>query len=209
MMSSPLIIGTDVRTLSPANLAIYSNPAVIALNQDPSAGAGYQLWRNNTCTDVDDNGQCEYSLWVRGLANGDYVIALINGANSTMTMNASLTDIFLWQSLGGTSKPAAQLSETWTVHDLWGHRMGTKQASNILNGTAPMITATTNSTTRYNATALPYAQGLLNNNTALFGTKVGTIKPHGTWTADIARHSVGLYRLRLASTASKAKRNEL
>jgi len=33
LMSSPLIIGTDVRTLTAPNLAIYLNPAVIALNQ--------------------------------------------------------------------------------------------------------------------------------------------------------------------------------
>ena len=45
MMSSPLLIGTNVLTLTPANLAIYSNPAVIALNQDPSAGAGIRKWR--------------------------------------------------------------------------------------------------------------------------------------------------------------------
>jgi len=61
MMSSPLIIGTDVRTLSPANLAIYSNPAVIAVNQDPSGSAAARIWRVE-CSDVDENGMCEYAV---------------------------------------------------------------------------------------------------------------------------------------------------
>lgn len=207
LMSSPLIMGTDVRTLTPANLAIYSNPAVIALNQDATASSASQIWRN-VCSDVDQYGQCETALWVRTLSNGDTAIALINGANSTQTLSASLTDIFIGDSLAGTSKPAAQLSEAWNVYDLWGNRMSNAEAATLINGTAPIITAASNSTTRYNATATSYASGLAANATALFGKMVGTIQPHGTWTAQIPRHSTGLYRLRLAGTTI-TKRDEL
>lgn len=114
MMSSPLLMGTDVVGLSPANLAILSNPAVIALNQDSSAGAANRVWRQ-PCNLTDEYGQCDYSLWVRNLKNGDTVIALINNANGTLTLNASLSDIFLDARTGGTSKPAPQLEHTWDV----------------------------------------------------------------------------------------------
>ncbi|KAK4973251.1 hypothetical protein LTR28_011654 [Elasticomyces elasticus] len=211
MMSSPLLMGTDVVGLSPANLAIYSNPAVIALNQDPSAAAGSRIWRHE-CNDTDQYGQCEQSLWVRSLKNGDTVIALINGANSTQTMNASLSDIFLDARTAGTSKPAAQLEETWDVYDLWANRMSNEEAATILarNSTTPaVITANSTSTTRYNTTAMSYADGLKANATALFGKKVGSVPAHGTWTASIPRHSTGLYRLRMAGSGGMGKRDEL
>ncbi|KAF2094286.1 alpha-galactosidase [Rhizodiscina lignyota] len=203
MNSSPLLMGTNVLTLTPANLAIYSNPAVIALNQDPSGSVGIRKWRTIT----KDGG--EIALWTREMNNSDTVIALINAANSTMTLTATAADIFLDQSTAGSFAPAPELSESWDVYDLWGNRMSNDEAATVLNGTAPTIEATSNSTTRYNATALSYADGLNANNTALLGTKVGTMAPHGSWSAKLDRHSIGLFRLRQASNNSKRKRDEL
>lgn len=205
--SSPLLMGTNVVTLTPANLAIYSNPAVIALNQDPSTGAATRKWRFNV-NDTDDYGIGEIALWTRTMQNGDTVIALINAGNSSRMMNATLQDIFLDQSTAGTSVPAPQLSESWDVYDLWANRMSDDEAASVLNGTASAITANSTSLTRYNATTLSYADGLTANNTALFGSKVGTIPPQGTWSAEIPRHSVGLYRLRQSSSSTR-KRDEL
>jgi alpha-galactosidase len=205
--SSPLLIGTDVRNLSPANLAIYSNPAVIALNQDPSAGAAVLKWRH-AVEDVDDNGQGEIQLWTRTMANGDTVMALINAGNSSRMMNATLYDIFLDQATAGTYLPAKELSESWDVYDLWANRMSNEEAGIIINGTAPMVGACSNSTTRYNATMVSYTDGLKANHTALYGTKVGTIGPRGTWSVQLNRHSLGLYRLRLVETNMR-KRDEL
>lgn len=207
MMSSPLLIGTNVLTLSPANLAIYSNPAVIALNQDPSAGAGVRKWRY-LVNDTDIYGQGETSLWTRSLKNGDRVIALINGGNSTRTMNATLFDIFLDEATAGTFIPAIELNESWDVYDLWANRMSNTEAASLINGTAPIVTSTSNSTSRYNATALSFVDGLNLTHPALFGTKVGSIAPHGTWTAEVARHGTGLYRLRKAASGFR-KRDEL
>jgi alpha-galactosidase len=204
MMSSALLMGTNILTLSPANLAIYSNPAVIALNQDPSASAGIRKWRYYV-DDTDDYGQGEISLWTRVLDNGDIVIALVNGGNSTRMMNATARDIFLDQATAGTYVPAPELSESFDVYDLWANRMSDAEASSLLNGNA---TSMANSTTRYNATATSYADGLSQNSSALFGTQVGTIAPRGTWSAQIPRHSTGLYRLRPAGSAMR-KRDEL
>jgi len=207
LMSSPLIIGTDIRALSPANLAIYSNPAVIALNQDPSAGAATRVWRH-LCNDTDAYGQCETSLWVRTLANGDFAIALLNGANSTINMTAVASDIFLYQGVSGTYRPAPQLSQVWDVYDLWGNRMSDNEAQTIISANETVTQVSMNSTTRYNATAMSYAEGLIANATALFATKVGQLAPGGTWTAEVARHSVGLFRLRMAEGGMR-RRDEL
>lgn len=207
MMSSPLLMGTNVKELSPANLAILSNPAVIALNQDPSAAAGSLIWRD-LCNDFDEWGQCERAMWVRSMSNGDMVVALINGGNSSIVMNATLSSVFIDDSTAGTSMPAPELSETWRVFDLWSNRMSNAEAAMVINSTASPLTVASNSTTRYNATRTSYATGLMNNETALFGTQVGTIAPSGTWLATIPRHSTGLYRLRKAAS-SYSKRDEL
>lgn len=204
MMSSPLLMGTNVVKLSPANLAIYSNPAVIALNQDPSASAGARKWRYET-----DNGAGETALWTRTLNNSDTVIALINAQNRSATLNATAKDIFLDQATAGSYLPAPELSETWDVYDLWANRMSDEEAAKVLNGTAPEITATSNSTTRYNSTALSYADGLNMNHTALYGKKVGSIQPGGYWKVNLTANSVGLYRLRQAESKSYRKRDEL
>lgn len=204
MMSSPLLMGTNILTLTPANLAIYSNPAVIALNQDPSANAGTRKWRN-----VSDDGLGETSLWTRSLNNSDRVIALINAYNTSLTLNASMADIFLDEATAGSFAPPKEISEDWDVYDLWANRMSDDEAANVLNGTAPEITAQSNSTTRYNATALSYADGLNMNHTALFGKKVGQIHPGGQWSVKLDRHSIGLYRLRSAGSSSMRKRDEL
>ena len=208
LLSSPLVIGTDIVKLTPANLAILSNPAVIALNQDPSGTAAYRVW-DYTCADVDQYGRCEYALWVKSLDNGDQAVALLNAANSSMTMNASLYDIFLSDSLSGSSGPASQLTQTWEVWDLWGNRMSEVEAGQVLNATAPGVSMGSNSTTRYNATETSYADGLKAGAPALFGTKVGSVAPQGTLTAEVARHSVGLFRLRAAGGQSRVRRDEL
>lgn len=208
MNASPLLIGTNVLTLSPQNLAIYSNPAVIALNQDPSASAAIRKWQY--FVNPDETGQGEIALWTRSLDNGDQAIALLNAGNISMMMNASLNDIFLDPRTAGAYQAPPQLSETWDVYDLWANRMGNNEAASIINGTAMNLINNDNSTvTRYNATATSYAEGLMNNDTALFGAKVGSVQPMGTWTAMVERHSVGLYRLRQASSGSLRKRDEL
>jgi alpha-galactosidase len=128
--------------------------------------------------------------------------------HSNRTMNATAKDIFLDQATAGTFVPAAELKETWDVYDLWANRMSVTEAAALINGTAPTITSTSNSTTRYNASAVSWETGLENNMTALFGTKVGTLAPSGTWVAQIPRHSTGLYRLRKAGSPVR-KRDEL
>ncbi|KAF2001676.1 glycoside hydrolase family 27 protein [Amniculicola lignicola CBS 123094] len=205
--SSPLLIGTNIPTLSAANLAILSNPAIIALNQDASAGAAVRKYQY--LVDPDETGEGEIALWTRTLDNGDTVIALLNAANTTMIMNATMEDIFFDQATSGAYTTPPQLLATWDIYDLWANRMPEEEAAAIINGTAATIGFNSTSTTRYNATATSYAEGLANNNTALMGVKVGEIAPSGTFSAEVVRHSVGVYRLRAQAGIQMRKRDEL
>ncbi|KAL1631826.1 hypothetical protein SLS56_004188 [Neofusicoccum ribis] len=208
MMSSPLLIGTNIPTLSPANLAILSNPAVIALNQDPSASAGKRVWRY-AVSDVDADGMGEIALWTRVLDNSDTVVALINTGNASRAMNATMRDIFLDQATAGAYRAPPELSTTWDVYDLWANRMSDDEAATVIAGNATAVGgAESESLTRYNATALSYADGLAANHTALYGKKIGQLLPGGTLEAEVERHSIGLFRLRPVAGALK-KRDEL
>lgn len=181
MHSSPLLIGTNVEKLSPADYAIYANPAIIALNQDPSGSAAGRIWRY--LTDPDEYGQGEISMWARTLSDGDKVLALLNAGTSSMSMNASYHDIF------GRSE-----TRTFDAYDLWANRMSEDEARSILSGVAGSVPS--NSSTRYNATAVSYADGIKNRHPALMGGKVGSIEPGDFVTTQVERHSVKIFRLR-------------
>ena len=201
MNVSPLIMGTDIRKLTPSSLSIYSNPAIIALNQDPAVSAGIRAWRYYV-PDVDSYGQGEISLWTRVLNNNDVVVAMVNAGNKEREMNATLSDI--WYDYG--AERSAQAMMGYDVYDLWANRMDNVTATSILNGTSAQVTA--NDKARYNATVMSYEDGLNQNATALFGAKVMTLEPAGVLKATVPRHGVGLYRLR-ANGVTIRKRDEL
>ncbi|KAI9720298.1 MAG: hypothetical protein M1828_005761 [Chrysothrix sp. TS-e1954] len=224
ILSSPLIMGTNVPNLSPSHYSILANPAVIAINQDPTATAAARIWKHS-CTSnsslVDEYGQCDTQLWVRTLNNSDVAVAMLNNANGTVDVTASLADIFIPDTLAGTSTTPMQLSEAWDVFDLWGNRLTDTEASSILNGTSASMN---NSTTAmavngtmgrlavktYNISSDgSYADGLNRNDTRLFGKKLGTLNPGGVITTEVPRHGIAAYRLRRAPSKEVTRRDEL
>lgn len=198
--SSPLIMGTDIRNLTASALSIYSNPAVIALNQDPAVAAAVRRWRYYV-DDKDEHNQGEISLWTRTLNNSDVAVAFVNAGNNSRMMNTTLADIFFDRG----AERSKQAMINYDVYDLWAYRMDILTATMVLNGTAGEISP--NSTTRYNATAMSYAEGLAMDAPALMGNKTGVVPPMGTLMAMVPRHGVGLFRLR--AQGAMRKRDEL
>ncbi len=78
MMNSPLIIGYDLRKLTPGLLAIFGNADIVALNQDP---AGNQAVPAYDSEDVQ--------IFVKTLADGTKAVAVFN--RTTQPMKAVLT----------------------------------------------------------------------------------------------------------------------
>lgn len=105
--------------------------------------------------------------------------------------------------------------------------MSNETAQSIIDGTAgggnattgDMETATNSSMASmgwlanvpgyYNASQMSYRDGLAANNSLLFGRMIGTVQPQGTLTAEVPRHGIAFYRLRLNAAASLRKRDEL
>ena len=210
ILKSPLIMGTAIPDMSPQTLSIYSNPAVIAVSQDPLGVSAHRVWQYPA--PVDGYGQGSYSLWVGDLAGGDYVVALLNAGNTPLEMNASLTDIFFDASSTSSGGPAPEIMQGWDVYDLWANRMDNATASSILSGNATVngtVVDSMNSTMRYNSTQMSYADGLASNESTLLGSRVGSIASMGTLNATVERHGIALYRLRPVPSGATRKRDEL
>jgi alpha-galactosidase len=67
MLAAPLMLGNDLRTMSPATIALLENKGVIAIDQDR---LGHQARR------IRKDGDAE--IWARPLADGSVALALFN-----------------------------------------------------------------------------------------------------------------------------------
>jgi alpha-galactosidase len=212
-VKSPLIMGNDIRIIQPKAFSILSNPAVIAVNQDPLGSSAARRWLFDA-NGTDPRSRAVIQLWsgnLKSTTGGEYndmVVLLINGNNDTAVMNATLADIFDDSGPGGS---APQVKLSWEVRDLWANRMGDEQAQAIINSTRSNSTTTLNSTMqmgRYNATRMSYAEGLASNNSLLLGNVTTTVQPSGTITATVDSHGAAMFRLRALPTAM-VRRDEL
>ncbi|KAE8449702.1 hypothetical protein EG329_007477 [Mollisiaceae sp. DMI_Dod_QoI] len=102
MVASPLLIGSDVRTLSDYDLQTLTNSEVIEVSQDPLGQAAQVVGTQ----DVDGNLQ----VYGRQLADGSYAVALLNRGPVTAEMSIS---------------PRRDLTVPWDryrLRDLWKHK---------------------------------------------------------------------------------------
>ena len=96
MMAAPLIAGNDLRSASAATLAILSNPAVIAIDQDSLGLQAVQI--------LDDGVR---RVLAKRLGNGDVAVALFNQGSATTTVSTTAAAI-------GKSGGSFTLRDLWT-----------------------------------------------------------------------------------------------
>ncbi|HEY0497063.1 MAG TPA: NEW3 domain-containing protein [Kutzneria sp.] len=103
-MNAPLIAGTDLRSISAADLAIYTNSEVIAVDQDRLTKQAVPVPAGGK--PAGDNG-----LWVlsKPLANGDKAVLLFNSTGTTATINTTAAEVGLPR------------SSDYQLRDLWAH----------------------------------------------------------------------------------------
>jgi alpha-galactosidase len=112
MMSAPLLMGSNVPTLSTANLDILRNTDVIALDQD---ALGQQA------TIVSASGGLV--VYRKPLSNGDFAVALLNETGATATVSTTASAIGM---PGGSS---------YTLKDLWSK--ATRTTSGAISASVP------------------------------------------------------------------------
>jgi alpha-galactosidase len=107
ILSSPLIVGSDLTDMDAYTTETLTNTEVIALNQDP---LGIQAARVRKDADSE--------VFAKPLANGDWGVALLN---------RDLTDAEIgvgWQEDLGVDWPAATVRDLWSHRDLGSYREG-------------------------------------------------------------------------------------
>ena len=202
-IKSPLIMGNKLTGLSPEDYGILTNPAVIALNQDPN-GSPIQRQLVQQVDARDRYGVGEIQIWSGSLYGGDQVVAFLNAANTSLTIAYDLVEIF-----GGLpTNEQAQMS--YDLYDLWGNEtvIPVSAAAQILNGNATIETVD-NGRWYYNATATSWADGLAANDTLLLGTPAGSLQAGGLLSAEVPSHGIAMWRLKSTGSAMKRKRDEL
>jgi alpha-galactosidase len=98
MMAAPLLIGADLRKVSPANFDVLRNAEVIALDQD----------RRGVQARVLSN-QDGHWVFAKPLSNGDVAVALFNETTSSATIGTTAAEAGLPKAAG------------YSARDLWAH----------------------------------------------------------------------------------------
>jgi alpha-galactosidase len=208
-LKSPLLLGNDLRSMTASSLAIVNNPAIIALSQDPR-GRAVQRIQRNLDVPVDRHGVGEAHVWSGPLANGDQVVIFLNAADADLDMAATLEDIFIMDGVG----TAPQIQQDWAINDLWGtsgSRMSTSAAQSLLDaqGADARRHFLQKTVDWYNATEVPYAEGLNRRDPRLFGERIGTVEAGGEIKVRVPRHSAKVYRLQSISGQDSTRKSLL
>lgn len=91
MMNAPLIIGCDIRTMSPKAKEILTNRELIAINQDCEGRSCYQL---------EVYGNPDAFVLVRALSDGDYAVGFFNFGDAPFNVSLDFWDMGLSSAAG-------------------------------------------------------------------------------------------------------------
>lgn len=92
LMAAPLLLGNDLTTMTDETLAIITNKAVIALDQDRLGVQGLRFRRN---------GDIEY--WFKPLQNGDWAFCILNRGSEDVKVKVNWKDFCFTDSISGMS----------------------------------------------------------------------------------------------------------
>ena len=111
MMASPLILGNDVRNMTPEVLDILTNREMIAVDQDTLGVQGLHL--------CDDDG---LQFWFKPLAGGDWAFTILNPSKEDKVYSID------WQKFNFTDTEVSGLStafdqKSYRIYNIWTHKM--------------------------------------------------------------------------------------
>ena len=82
LMKAPLLIGCDIRSLSPQTLHILTNKDAIAVNQDPLGVQGHKLRSKN-----------DLELWAGPLRDGSKAVILLNRSSQKASISVEASEL--------------------------------------------------------------------------------------------------------------------
>ncbi|WKL57487.1 glycoside hydrolase family 27 protein [Asticcacaulis sp. ZE23SCel15] len=97
LMAAPLLLGNDVRTMTPETIRLLTNREVIAIDQDVAGVQGLPVKKDGTT-----------EIWTKKLSDGSTAVGLFNRADTPVTVNGN------WAEIG--------LNDAAKVRDVWAHK---------------------------------------------------------------------------------------
>lgn len=101
ILSAPLMLGNDIRELTPEIYAIITNKEMIDINQDPLGKQGSK---------IRDEGDQE--VWVKQLSDGSRAVVLFNRSESVTQMSVK------WIEIGYPGNLKAEVRDLWKKEDI-------------------------------------------------------------------------------------------
>ncbi|MBM7789532.1 NPCBM/NEW2 domain-containing protein [Tenggerimyces flavus] len=111
LLNAPLLAGNDLRSVSAADLAILTDPEVIAVNQD---------WGGRQGSKLRDDGATE--VWAKPMSSGGVAVVLLNRDSSARTISASAASLGL-------------AGRRFVVRDLWADT--SRESSGVVRASVP------------------------------------------------------------------------
>ena len=114
IMKSPLLIGTDLTTLSRTNVDLLKNPYLLAFNQDNvySQPAMPYKWGTNPDWTFNETWPAEY--W-SGKSQAGTIVMMVNPSNDTTQVMK-----VVWDEVPGLGGPGYKVMDVWTGEDVEG-----------------------------------------------------------------------------------------
>ncbi len=116
-MNSPLMLGADIRKMSPAMMDMVKNPRIIAINQDPAGRQPFLLG-----ADPNSDNFSQMQIWAKHLEGGDIAIGIFNMSDDN---NAQAWFPFSDLGVDRSAERALEITDLWTgetlgvYHDLF------------------------------------------------------------------------------------------
>ncbi len=106
MLAAPLILGTDIRKLDEAELAVLKNRELLAVALDPKGIQGYPIRKGDGL-----------EVWVRPLAGGDFALAFLNRGNQPLSENYAWPEDGLKDNFSGFEVDFG--SDAFNIRNVW------------------------------------------------------------------------------------------
>ena len=106
MMAAPLILGNDIRSMSPATAALVMNKDMIAIDQDP---LGIQGLRYRTESGLE--------YWLKPLQSGAWAFCILNRTLSPRTLTLDFADFHMFDNLSRLTFETG--SHSYKVYNIW------------------------------------------------------------------------------------------
>lgn len=109
MLSSPLVLGNDIRSMSKETLALITNKELIAINQDSLGVQGFRF--------MNEGG---IEIWAKPLANGEWAVAFVNMRNEKNVVKYDWKKHVIED--GWQKRRVEAANKTYAVRDLVNHK---------------------------------------------------------------------------------------